>query len=278
MPRGWQWDPTLFQGSARYYRQGRLPYPRELAAALAEALGLDGRGRLLDVGCGPGIVALQLAHLFAEVVGLDPDAEMLAEAERAAAEQGIGNARWVQARAEELPAGLGTFRVATFAASFHWMDRDRVAATVRERLEPGGAFVQISADQRGRENSDPLPYPAPPREAITALVQRYLGPERRAGQGVLRYGTPGDELDVLRRAGFPEPEVFVVPGGEIVTRTIDDLVAAQFSNSSSAPHLFGERLAQFEAELRRMLEAASPSGLFAQQTDDASLRIWRLPA
>src|SRR5579871_5310196 len=162
MPRGWQWDPTLFQGSARYYRQGRLPYPRELAAALAEALGLDGRGRLLDVGCGPGIVALQLAHLFAEVVGLDPDAEMLAEAERAAAEQGIGNARWVQARAEELPAGLGTFRVATFAASFHWMDRDRVAATVRERLEPGGAFVQISADQRGRENSDPLPYPAPP--------------------------------------------------------------------------------------------------------------------
>ncbi|HZQ37421.1 MAG TPA: class I SAM-dependent methyltransferase [Dehalococcoidia bacterium] len=277
MPRGWQWDPTLFAGSARYYRRGRLPYPPGLAATLAEALGLDGRGRLLDVGCGPGIVALQLSHLFAEVVGLDPDAEMLTEAARVADEQGIGNARWVQARAEELPAGLGGFRVATFAASFHWMDRDRVAAAVRQMLEPGGAFVQISADQQGRADPDPLPYLAPPRAEMEALVRRYLGPERRAGQGVLRYGTPGDELAVLRRAGFPEPQIVAVPGGEIVIRTIDDLVAAQFSNSGSAPHLFGERRAEFESELRHLLEAASPSGLFAQQTDDCELRIWRRP-
>lgn len=277
MPRGWQWDPTLFQGSARYYRQGRLPYPPGLATALADALQLDRSGRLLDVGCGPGIVALQVAQLFAEVVGVDPDAEMLAEAARVAAEKGIANARWVCARAEDLPDGLGSFRVATFAASFHWMDRDRVAATVRELLEPGGAFVQISADQQGSANPEPLPYPAPPRAEMEALVRRFLGPERRAGQGVLRYGTPGDELAVLRRAGFPEPQIVIVPGGEIVVRTIEDLVAAQFSNSGSAPHLFGERLAAFESELRGLLAAASPTGLFAQQTDDAELRIWRRP-
>lgn len=277
MPRGWQWDPTLFQGSARYYRQGRLPYPPGLATALAEALRLDSSGRLLDIGCGPGVIALQLASLFAEIVGLDPDAEMLAEAARVAAEEGVTNARWVCARAEDLPAGLGSFRVATVANSFHWMDRDVVAAAVRELLEPNGAFVQISADQRGRANPDPLPYPPPPRAAIEVLVQRYLGPERRAGQGVLRYGTPGDELAVLRRAGFPEPQIVIVHGGEIVVRTIDDLVAAQFSNSGSAPHLFGDRLAAFEAELRELLAAASPAGRFAQQTDDCELRIWRRP-
>src|SRR5438128_2436713 len=111
MPRGWTWDETLFRGSARFYERGRLPYPAGLAGVLATALDLDGRGRLLDAGCGPGTVALRLAHLFEEVVGLDPDADMLAEAKRRAAELGIGNARWVCQRAEALPAGLGSFWV-----------------------------------------------------------------------------------------------------------------------------------------------------------------------
>jgi cyclopropane fatty-acyl-phospholipid synthase-like methyltransferase len=39
---------------------------------LAEDLGLDGSGRLLDVGCGPGVLAVRLAHLFEDAVGLDP--------------------------------------------------------------------------------------------------------------------------------------------------------------------------------------------------------------
>ena len=278
MPRGWEWDETLFRGSAGYYERGRLPYPPGLADAIAAALGLDGRGHLLDVGCGPGTVALRLAHLFAEVIGLDPDADMLAEAERRAGELGIGNARWVRARAEELPAGLGAVRVATFAASFHWMDRDRVATAIRAMLEPGGAFVQVSAPLEELPEPDrPLPHPLPPRAAIAALVRRYLGPTRRAGQGVLLHGTPGDERAVLRRAGFPDPEIVVVEGRAVIERTIDDLVAAQFSTSSSAPHLFGPRVAEFEGELRALLAETSPSGRFAEQTADAEVRIWRKP-
>lgn len=277
MPRGWQWDETLFEGSARYYEQGRLPYAPGMADALAAALGLDGRGRLIDVGCGPGIIALRLAHLFEEVVGVDADAAMLVEGERRAAELGITNARWHRALAEELPDGLGRVRVATFAQSFHWMDRDRVAAIIREMLEPGGAFVQVSAPQDGVSASGDLPYPPPPSAAIRELVVRYLGPERRAGQGVLRYGTPGDELAVLARAGFGEPQIVVVDGDEVIIRTIDDLVAEQFSMSGSAPHLFGSRLAEFESDLRAVLAAASPSGRFASQTGDTELRIWRTP-
>ena len=73
----WRWDESLFAGAARYYEQGRLPYAPGLADAVARSLGLDGRGRLLDVGCGPGTVALRLASLFEAVVGLDPDADML---------------------------------------------------------------------------------------------------------------------------------------------------------------------------------------------------------
>ena len=35
MPEGWEWDPSLFEGSAPYYVQGRLPYPPDLADAFA---------------------------------------------------------------------------------------------------------------------------------------------------------------------------------------------------------------------------------------------------
>jgi ubiquinone/menaquinone biosynthesis C-methylase UbiE len=141
----WSWDESLFAGAARYYERGRLPYAPGLADAFGLGLGLDGRGRLLDVGCGPGTVTLRLASLFESVTGLDPDAEMLDEASRAAARRGASNATWVRQRAEALPAGLGCFRVVTFAASFHWMDRPRVAAAVATMLDPGGAVVQVDA-------------------------------------------------------------------------------------------------------------------------------------
>jgi SAM-dependent methyltransferase len=104
----WEWDESLFAGAAGYYEQGRLPYAPGLADALAHDLGLDGRGRLLDVGCGPGTVARRLAPLFEAVVGLDPDPGMLAEAARLATVAGIRHATWVRERAEALPAGLGS--------------------------------------------------------------------------------------------------------------------------------------------------------------------------
>ena len=104
-PEGWQWDETLYLGSAPYYVRGRPPYAPGLADALKRILALDGQGRLLDVGCGPGIVTLPLAHLFTEAVGLDPDPGMLAEGARRAADAGIGNITWVRARAEGLAGG-----------------------------------------------------------------------------------------------------------------------------------------------------------------------------
>ncbi|MFJ4880816.1 class I SAM-dependent methyltransferase [Streptomyces sp. NPDC088745] len=276
MAAGWEWDDTLFSGTATYYRRGRLPYAPGLTEVLAEVLRLDGRGRLIDVGCGPGTLGLSLAHLFNEIVGVDPDAGMIAEATREAAERGVTEkTQWVQARAEDLPAGLGTFTVAAFGQSFHWMDRDLVAASTREMLQPGGALVHISDLKTETRTVDGLPYPAAPYAAIDELVRHHLGPVRRAGRSLLPQGTPGGEAAVLARAGFTGPERHVVPGGQPLERTADDLVAGVFSMSFSAPHLFGTRRDDFESDLHRLLREASPSGQFSERQPSTEVFVWR---
>jgi len=269
----WNWDETLFASAAPHYDRGRLPYSPELADAFERALDLDGHGRLLDVGCGPGTVTLPLARHFREVTGLDPDAGMLREARRLASARGVENAVWVQLRGEDLPRALGPFRVVTFAASFHWMDRPLVAARVRAMLDPGGAVVHV--DNRHQDRLEPAgAFPPPPRAEIDALRREYLGGDRRAGQTV-RNTSPGDEDEVFRAAGYAGPQRVVAPDGRIVTRTVDDVVHETLSMSQTAPHLFGSRLQEFESDLRRMLLAASPPGAFSERLPDNELKIWR---
>ena len=275
----WSWDESLFAGAARYYEQGRLPYAPGLADAFARGLALDGRGRLLDVGCGPGTVTLPLAPLFEAVVGLDPDPEMLACASLAAVRHGTENATWVRERAEVLPAGLGSFRAVTFAQSFHWMDRPKVAAAVATMLDPGGAVVQVDArmdDLAAATRRGSLRFPRPPDDALDELRRRYLGNDRRAGRGI-RNSSPDGEDGVFQQAGFLSAQTLTVPDRRVVERSSDDVVAGVFSRSSTAPHLFGDRRADYERKVREILARASPAGRFSVRLPDNVLRVWRLP-
>jgi SAM-dependent methyltransferase len=272
----WQWDETLYAGSAAYYRAGRLPYPNAVADALAHELRLDGTQRLLDVGCGPGSLTLLLAARVALAVGIDADGEMIAAAAREAERAKIENVRWLQLRAEALPAGLGRLNVVTFAQSFHWMDRRAVAAATHRMLTAEGACVHVQATtHRGDQSADRLADPRPPHAEIGDLVREYLGSVRRAGQGCLPSGTPSDEHEIFRQAGFVGPIRVELDTAEVVIRSEDEIVAATFSLSSAAPHLFGARLPAFEADLRRLLRRTSPVGRFAERTRDIALDIWR---
>jgi SAM-dependent methyltransferase len=276
----WEWDPSLFEGSAPYYEAGRLPYAPGIGPALRDALDLDGTGRLLDLGCGPGTVTLMLAPYFAEAIGLDPDAGMIDEARRIAKRDHVTNARFVQRRAEDLPGDIAPVRVATLAASFHWMNRPTVAVALRGMLEPGGAAVQVDApgyrcdDLDAANQGGELPYPPPPEEAMEQLRLRYLGPDRRAGQGI-RNTSPSGEDDVFGAAGFEPAQRIVVPDGRVIERTTDQVVAGRFSSSSTAPHLLGDRKDDFEADLRAVLSDASPTGTFSVRLPDNVLSIWK---
>ncbi len=272
MPDSWRWDQSLFRGSATYYEQGRLAYAPGYTEQLAKILALDGSGRLLDVGCGPGTVVLPFAEHFHQAVGVDPDPDMLVAAERRARTLGVRNVRWAEARAEDLPGDLGRFQVILFAQSFHWTEREQVAATARDMLEPGGWLVLLSDLKTPRTEPAELPYPPPPYERITELTRQYLGTVRRAGQGLLINGTPSGEGAILTDAGFEDLRRLVVPSGAVVARATDDIVAWAFSRSDMAPHLFGDRLQEFERDLRTLLARTSPVGVFAEQLPDTEIR------
>ncbi|MBV9848254.1 MAG: class I SAM-dependent methyltransferase [Armatimonadetes bacterium] len=265
------YDPTLFQGTATYYTSGRPPYSRDLVPTLAAEGRLDGSGRLLDVGCGPGILSLALANHFEEVIGLDPDREMLAEGARRAAQSGLENIQWAQGRAEEISTlDLGMFRMVTFGQSFHWTDRERVAEMVYDRLESGGVLAIISHAHEGRPQPEGPGYPPIPHEAIRALIERYLGPRRRAGQGGFAQPTDPHE-DLLARTRFGVSRRVFCAGRDDIVQDIDAVLANYFSMSFAAPPLFGDQRARFEEDVRAALTAYSPSGLFWDWPGDTQI-------
>jgi len=269
------YDPTIYQGAAVHYRPGRPPYSPRLEDVLTQELGLDGTGRLLDGGCGPGVLTVRLADLFDEVIGLDPDAAMLAEGRRVAGERGITNIRWVQARAEDLPAAApGPYRLITFGQSFHWTDEARVAEVVYDLLEPGGALALIVHTVEDRP-VPPSPGPPPiPHAEINAVVERYLGPARRAGQGLAPVRSHRF-ADVLVRTRFGAPRSVFAPGIPELLRDSDSVLSGYFSMSSSAPHLFGDRVEDFAADVRALLATRSPEGLFWDWPGDTEVVLAR---
>jgi hypothetical protein len=141
-------------------------------------------------------------------------------------------------------------------------------------LEPGGSWVHVNATtHEGIDDTDDLPLPSPPRVEIAELIREYLGPTRRAGATALPGGTPSGEDDVLVAAGFSGPRRVSVPG-HVHERSEDEVVASVFSLSWAAPHLFDDRIAEFETDLRQLLRRTSPDGRFAERARAVELVIW----
>jgi len=132
--------PQRFKDAARHYTTGRPAYPKLLARRVAELIGLDADGRVLDIGTGPGFLAIDFAPWASEVIALDPSPEMLAAAQANAAEAEV-EIRFVQGSSYDLGEGFGRFKLATFGRSFHWTDRAGTLAALDRLIVAGGAVA-----------------------------------------------------------------------------------------------------------------------------------------
>lgn len=269
-----QYDPTQYVGAASYYLRGRPGYSADLPRVLAEELGLDGTGHLVDVGSGPGTVGVQLASLFDRVTLVEPDPDMLAEARSYAAAARLSTVDFVRATAEDLPElGFDPARVITFGQSFHRTNRLVVAENVYRLLEPGGSLVLISHDPTRPAPPAPAGTSPIPHDQIRRLITTFLNSELRSGgRLVADYSVERFER-TLQRTSLGTPRIVFAPGRPDIIRDADGVIAGCLSMSYAAPHLFGPRLDEFIAALRKLLERHSPTGRFWDWPGDTEIVI-----
>jgi 2-polyprenyl-3-methyl-5-hydroxy-6-metoxy-1,4-benzoquinol methylase len=94
-------DLHRFQTAAEHYVRGRLDYLPELIERVVSLTELRRHHRVLDLGCGPGFLAVAFATHTREVVGIDPEPAMLDQAVRYAAKRNVP-VRFVRGSSYEL--------------------------------------------------------------------------------------------------------------------------------------------------------------------------------
>lgn len=237
-----------FQSAAPYYLEGRPPYSQRLIDHVARLCALERSHRVLDLGCGPGPLAVALAPLAGEVVAVDPEPAMLQAA--------IGNAsraqvtvRFMEASAEDLGPRLGIFRLVVIGRAFHWMDRARTLERLDASVEPGGAVV-LFHDRHPQvpDNSWLQPY----RELLERYAVDDAGRAQRKAPGWVPHEGVllASAFDRLDRVGVIERRRTPVAA----------FAARAFSMSSTAPGRLGPRAEQLEQQVRALMGSHALGG------------------
>ncbi|WP_431945840.1 class I SAM-dependent methyltransferase [Actinacidiphila sp. bgisy167] len=127
-----------YQRAAGVYERSRPSYPMAALAELADALPLEAGRTVVDLGAGTGKFTRLLALTGAEVIAVEPVAEMR---ERLA--QLLPGVRVTAGTAEAtgLPDGCADAVVA--AQSWHWFREEEALAEVERLLRPGGSLALV---------------------------------------------------------------------------------------------------------------------------------------
>lgn len=224
----------------------RPPYAPALYDFLLERI--PRRRRALDLGCGPGKIAIALADHFAEVVALDPSVGMI-EAGQAADAGRHGNITWVQSTAEAYESEAG-FDLVTAGTSIHWPDH----AVLFPKLARWTRVVAVIA-------GDAPARPPCGEEAWKAFHIRWLAimakrtPDVRREYDPATFAAEGRRheawMDIVGRERF----------AHTVHQGVEDFITCQHSRATWSREAMGEALAaRFDQELDDLVRSFAAGG------------------
>jgi ubiquinone/menaquinone biosynthesis C-methylase UbiE len=131
-----------FTRQAKQFATSAAITATELTARFVDAVDAGPDTTILDVACGPGIVAATLAAKARAVVALDLTPEMLLQARDRCAKAGLTNVTFEQGNATALPFPDSSFDGVVTRLSVHHFDAPRLVLNEMFRvLKPAGKFV-----------------------------------------------------------------------------------------------------------------------------------------
>lgn len=250
-----------FAGTAKYYREFRPGIPDSVTDLLVTAANRDAEATtLLDLGTGTGQVVRGLHPHFREIIAVDPDESLLdfADEDMRPALGPHTRLRLVHAAAEDfqVPAGWSASLV-TICRAFHWMDQPLVLQRLAD-IVPETGVVAVFADSSFWAADNAW------KRAVRAVVQSFLGEERRAGNGTFsHHNRPYSEI--LAESAFSDVEEVIVPIRR--TWTSETILGYLYSTSFAARPLFGGRINEFETAIRTTLSAHSDDDTYTEDNE-----------
>ena len=147
-----------FAAGADAYERGRPEYSPEAVDRLISELAVGPRSRVLDLAAGTGKLTRQLVGTGAELVAVEPIAEM-----RAKLQAVLPDVEAIDGTAEAIPLPNHSVDAVVVGQAFHWFDGVRTVSEIRRVLRPEGALGLI---WQARELSRPW------IEQLDAIIDR----------------------------------------------------------------------------------------------------------
>jgi hypothetical protein len=254
------YDPRRFRGNVPFYARYRLSYPDTLIARISGFAGLRPGDAVMDLGAGPGLLAIPFARMGMAVTAIDPEPGMLAEMRKGGANAAV-SFDILQGSSFEMPSGIGPYKLVTMGRAFHWMDRVATLEMLDGLIVEKGAIALVHDDH-------PTTVENLWRSALRELADKY---GRANAQHVQAERAPGYRTheSILLDSPFARLERIAI----IVRRELnaDEIVGLGFSLSALSPERLGERASDFEDELRRELSLISPDNCFTEIAELSAL-------
>lgn len=188
----------------------KLPGHLDSLDLLLELARPEQNDTVLDVACGPGLVACAFARHAGRVTGIDITPAMVEQARKRQQEQGLDNLDWLVGDALPLPWSDNSFSLVITRYSFHHFPEPRqVLAEMIRVCRPGGRVLvaDVAMDPAKVAAYDRLELIRDPSHTHALTTAEFAGLFLTSGLVDCRQAGYGVELELEAQlaASFPAP-------------------------------------------------------------------------